>query len=230
MRLPPPEDPLNPQAQAKEKALEHLRTAYFLRRRKDPWGAIAEAQKSAEADPSFADPFDYMAEIFLELQLLDRALEALYQAQQRDPSNSDRLKRIEQLQADYELFSTPLKELLQEQPPSWRRLFKAIFLRPDPLWYRRGSFYSALAMGSLLLLGGLGYLLFSLGRIAVLLIFIHLLITGWVFYDARIQGEAPYFWLFVSLIFPLFGAILYLVVRGMISGYGVDQDTRYFRG
>lgn len=230
MRLLPSEDPLNPQSQTREKALEHLRAAYLRRRRKDFWGAIAEAQKSAEADPSFPDPFDYMAEVFLKLHLLDRALEALRQAQQRDPANPIRPKQIEQLQADYELFSTPLKELLQEQPFSLNRLFKAIFLRSDPLWYRRGSFYSFLAISGLLLLGGLGYLLFSLGKVAVLLILFHLLITGWVFYDARIQGEAPYFWLLVSLIFPLFGAILYLVVRGMISGYGVDQDTRFFRG
>jgi hypothetical protein len=221
------------QTTRESQADDALRTARVLRMRKDNWGALGEAQRACELNPLSVSAHDLTAEIAKELGNWDTALFHMDQAQQLDPMNAERGAKLEKLRKDAEVYGRSVKEVMQEASEgavSWLEVFRYVFFRPDPVWYRAGWFRSVTAFAGLVLfLFAIRWAL-SVGPFFFPLALLHLGMVSWVAYDAYAQGELMLFWGPVVLLTSLFGFGLYLTVRGMNSGIGMKGGGRFFSG
>jgi hypothetical protein len=154
-------------------------------------------------------------------------------AHRLDPSQEERAEKLEKLRKDAEIFSRPVAEVVADArvgDASWMAVFRSVFLRPDPIWYRAGWFHQILAAAGLLLFLFLVKWAVTTGPWFFLLAILHLAMVAWVVYDSRIHGEPALFWGPVALFGSLFGLALYLTIRGMSSGIGMDGGGRFFSG
>ena len=232
----------NPETLAGEEAEIALRAARVCKMRKDHWGAFSEAQRACSLAPMSVSAHEYASECAKDVgqweeavAYLDRVA-ALVQAN-TEGSDSQSLPeieaRLERLRKDAEAFSRPTGELVSEAKAgvgSWKMVFKSVFLRPDPLWYRSGWFHLILALCGVVLFVLLLNWFLSAGPWLFLFGAIEVGMAAWVAYDAHLHGEPALFWGPVALFGSLFGFALYLTVRGMSSGIGEHRGGRFFSG
>jgi hypothetical protein len=226
---PPQPGPIGEESES-DKA---LRVARVLRLRKDNWGALAEAQRACELDQFNVAAHDLAAGTARDLLQWDTALFHMEQAQHLDPENAARGARLEKLRRDAVVYSHSVTEVMagaREGDASWADVFRSVFLRPDPTWHRSGWFHSLMAAAGLILFVFALKWALTTGPLFFLLAILHLAMVGWVTYDARLHGEPILFWGPVAMFGSVFGLALYLTVRGMGSGIGMQGGGKFFSG
>jgi hypothetical protein len=201
--------------------------------RKDNWGALVEAKRACELDQRHVEAHDLASDIARDLLQWDDALFHLEQAQFLDPNNPARSSKLERLRQDAKVYSRPVNEVVADARVGegvWQDVCQSVFLRPDPIWYRAGWFHLIMAFAGLLFFMLAFKWVITTGPWFFLFGLLHLVMVAWVAYDAHVHGEPAVFWGPVAMFGSLFGFALYLTVRGMNSGIGMDGGSRFFSG
>jgi hypothetical protein len=212
-----------PSRAEQERIDEILREAMRLKVRRAYNEALICARRAYIIDPESPDAHALVGEIYYASGSLEEAVAEYTNAVDFGPDRPGFRSRLAALEAELKRQDESLGSVIYEHEGDLAAIFKRIFTRGHPKWYKRGWFNGVLFVAgftlSLLLIGFFGVAWF-LGPLWLKTIIIAAMIATsfWVFMDAQANDRAGAFWALVDLVswaagLGPFGLIIYILFR-----------------